>query len=70
MPVTKIESAQHFIALMNTPSKLLVVDGSATWCGPCKMLSPIVAALSEEYADSVFVEVDVDELPELAEQWV
>lgn len=69
MPVINVTSADHFIALMST-DKLLVVDGSATWCAPCQMMKPIVEALAEEYADqAVFAVIDVDELPELAEQW-
>lgn len=42
------------------------VDFFATWCGPCKMLSPVVEELSKEYTDVKFVKVDVDEEEELA----
>ncbi len=37
-----------------------VVDFFATWCGPCKMLSPIVDAASEQYTDIKFFKVDID----------
>ncbi|KAK2724140.1 thioredoxin-2-like [Artemia franciscana] len=47
-------------------SKLVVIDFYATWCGPCKMISPKVQEMAEAYADVVFLKVDVDESEELA----
>lgn len=44
-------------------SKLAVVDFNATWCGPCKMLAPVLSELSEEMTDVDFFGVDVDENP-------
>ena len=47
-----------------------VVDFSATWCGPCRMLAPVVESVSEKLGDKVsFYNVDVDEAPELAMQF-
>lgn len=51
-------------------SDVAVVDFSATWCGPCKMLAPVVEALSDEYEGKVdFYNVDVDDCSELAAQY-
>jgi len=48
----------------------VLVDFSATWCGPCKMLSPVIEELARTYAGKVKVfKVDVDEAPELANQY-
>ena len=49
---------------------LAMVDFWASWCGPCKMLSPVVEAIAEEYADKALVgKVNVDEQPELARRF-
>ena len=45
----------------------VILDCYAPWCGPCKMLAPVVAEIAEEYAGKVKVgKVNVDEQPELA----
>lgn len=49
---------------------VVVVDFSATWCGPCKMLAPVYDEASEDMADkAVFLKVDIDESPNLAQQY-
>lgn len=46
---------------------LTVIDFWAEWCGPCRMISPIVEELSKEYTDKVLVgKVDVDNNPEIS----
>ena len=44
----------------------VLVDFSATWCGPCKMLDPIIEELSQEWQGKVkFVKVDADQNPNI-----
>jgi len=46
----------------------MVIDFFADWCGPCKMLAPIVEELSDEYQGKIGIyKVDVDQTPELAQ---
>eukprot|EP01006_Ploeotia_vitrea_P012589 TRINITY_DN33292_c0_g1_i1.p1 TRINITY_DN33292_c0_g1~~TRINITY_DN33292_c0_g1_i1.p1 ORF type:complete len:646 (-),score=145.93 TRINITY_DN33292_c0_g1_i1:104-2041(-) len=46
--------------------KLVAVDFTATWCGPCQYIGPIFAEYSEEFPDVMFLKVDVDELEEVS----
>jgi thiol-disulfide isomerase/thioredoxin len=41
----------------------VVVDFTATWCGPCRLMSPIFTELSKKYPSLIFLKVDVDEVP-------
>ena len=55
-------------ALQQNP--VVLCDFWATWCGPCKMLAPVIEQLAEEYAGRVAVlKVDVDRNQELAAQY-
>lgn len=47
----------------------VLVDFFATWCGPCKMLSPVLEEVSEENSNVTIVKVDVDEAGALAAQY-
>ena len=59
-------NAQEFVTEAKA-ADVAVVDFNATWCGPCRMLAPVLEAVSEELAGQVsFYSVDVDECPELA----
>lgn len=48
---------------------IVVVDFFATWCGPCKMLGPIIEKLGNENTDVKFIKVDVDKNEELARRY-
>lgn len=47
--------------------KLVIADFTATWCGPCKMISPFFEELSGQYKKVIFLKVDVDEAQDVAQ---
>ncbi|MFP4632544.1 MAG: thioredoxin [Halobacteriota archaeon] len=46
-----------------------VKDFHAEWCGPCKQQDPIIDELAEEHPDVEFMKVDVDEEPDVAQEY-
>ncbi|MCR5485561.1 MAG: thioredoxin [Clostridiales bacterium] len=65
MSVSKVTTADFKSEVLGS-SKPVLVDFFATWCGPCKMLSPIVDEIADENDSIKVVKVDVDDEPELA----
>ncbi|KAG9124167.1 hypothetical protein FRC07_012609 [Ceratobasidium sp. 392] len=65
MGVTPITSAKQFNELINQ-DKPIVIDFWATWCGPCRQISPKFEAHSTSEDKVEFYKVDVDEQPDIA----
>jgi len=52
--------------VINT-NKLVLIDFFATWCGPCKMLSPIISEIANEYSNNIKIcKINIDENQDLA----
>lgn len=60
----------NFQASALDTDKLVMIDFWAQWCGPCKMLSPIVEQLADEYADKAVIgKLDVDNNQEVSTKY-
>ena len=65
-----ITSSQQFEQEVLKSTKPVFVDFWAEWCGPCRMIGPVVEELSKEYDNKVdFVKVNVDQNNELAQKY-
>ena len=66
--ITKINEQEFKTNVVNEAAA--VVDFSATWCGPCRMMAPVLEDLSEKMSGKAdFYNLDVDEAPEVAAQF-
>lgn len=62
-----ILTSENFDAAIRNTDKPVLVDFFATWCGPCRMLAPVLEQLAAEHADTLTVgKVNVDDAPDLA----
>ena len=62
-------TADNFEELVMNNEKTVLLDFYADWCGPCRIVSPIIDEIAEERDDIVVGKVNVDEQPELASRF-
>ncbi|CAK0770329.1 hypothetical protein CVIRNUC_003756 [Coccomyxa viridis] len=62
--VLEVRSDEEFtreLASAGEEGKLTVVDYTAAWCGPCKVIAPVFKQLSQQYPQARFLKIDIDE---------
>lgn len=70
--VISIHSVSELEPKLNAASKtarLAILYFTATWCGPCRMISPLYTSLAGKYPKVVFLKVDIDEAKDVAARW-
>ncbi len=68
MAIQEINNAE-FEEVVLKSDKPVLVDFNATWCGPCRMLKPVLEEIADERADVKVVGIDVDENRDLAGEY-
>ncbi|WP_218082388.1 thioredoxin [Anthocerotibacter panamensis] len=68
--MTQKKQYKDFDALLQSTDLPVLVDFYAPWCGPCQMMSPIIASVGAELKDKVLVvKINTDKNPQVAEEW-
>ena len=67
--ITVLDS-QNFESEITNSLSPIIVDFFASWCGPCKMLSPVLENIDEKFGENLkILKVDIDKFPELANKY-
>lgn len=62
--------SQNFESEITNSLSPIIVDFFASWCGPCKMLSPVLENIDEKFGENLkILKVDIDKFPELANKY-
>lgn len=64
--VTKSDNAKSKFDAILKDNQLVLVDYYASWCGPCKQMSPVIDAVAKQFPKVIFLKVDVDQFSNVA----
>lgn len=68
MKIMEINEKEFYEKIENINNKV-IIDCYASWCGPCRMLAPILEQLASEITDCDFYKIDIDESNEVAHKY-
>ena len=68
MPVYTV-SSENFKKEVTECDKIVLLDFYADWCGPCRMLAPVIEEIAEEHPEIKVCKINADEQPELAAEF-
>lgn len=70
MKTREIKEAEKLYEIINNKDKLILIDFYANWCGPCKVLSPILDKLAEDYTDNIIIlKVDIEKNRDIVKEY-
>ena len=68
--IMNFSSTEQFDEVISDPDRPALVDFWAEWCGPCKMVAPVLERLSQEYEGRMtFAKLNIDEFPEISSRF-
>lgn len=67
--MAQVISSEEFNNLVEHIEGIAVVDFFATWCGPCKMLAPVLEQVQDEMKSVKIVKIDIDQNPDAAAEY-
>lgn len=66
----KVLTTEEFKSMIENAEKPILVDFFASWCGPCKMLAPVLEDIEKEFGESFdIVKIDIDKCADLAREY-